>query len=83
MDTEVDLEQGMDKTHFVVGMLVALKQLTWEQALPIMAHFDSLDVRKTGRLRAIDLSCAGRHEKMLQANQKVRSSLHPPPCSLC
>ena len=48
------LETGMDKTEFVVSTLVLLGVLTWQDALPVMRHFDQLDVKKTGRLNAHD-----------------------------
>lgn len=48
------LENGMDRTEFVVSTLVLLGVVTWRDALPVMRHFDQLDVNKRGRLNAAD-----------------------------
>ena len=45
--------EGLDKTEFVVAMLVQLGVLDWAEALPVMRHFDILDSNHRGyRMRA-------------------------------
>ena len=50
---EEDAQAGMDKAEFVVGMLVLLGVCEWEDAEPIMEHFEHLDVNKSGRLESL------------------------------
>ena len=50
--------QGLDKADFVVGMLVLLGVCEWEDAEPIMEHFDSLDTNGSGRLEKHEFQAA-------------------------
>ena len=63
--------EGLDKTEFVVAMLVQLGMLEWEEVLPVMHHFDILDTARSGRLGTADLVAeAQRDEQKLSAMQE-------------
>ena len=47
--------ESINKVEFVVGTLAVLNLLKWEDALPIMQHFDQLDVSGDGVLSSEDL----------------------------
>lgn len=49
---------GMDKAEFVVGMLVLLGAVEWEDADAIMEHFDTLDINGDGTLNAAEFQAA-------------------------
>ena len=51
-------QAGLDKADFVVGMLVLLGVCEWEDAEPIMEHFDSLDTNGSGRLEKHEFQAA-------------------------
>jgi len=47
---------GVDKTEFVVGMLVKLEMVKWADVEPFIAQFEMLDVDGSGRLTEHDLA---------------------------
>jgi len=53
---------GVDKTEFVVGLLVELELVAWEEVEPFIAQFEILDVDGTNFLTADDLHNASRTE---------------------
>ena len=54
--SDVAVDEGIDKVEFVVGMLVLLGVLDWEEATPVMKHFDQMDLSKRGRLYQVPLT---------------------------
>ena len=46
---------GIDKLHFVLGMLTNLKVVQWEQVQPFLDVFDAWDEHGTGFLHADDI----------------------------
>ena len=46
---------GIDKLHFVLGMLTNLKVVQWEQVQPFLDVFDAWDEHGTGFLNADDI----------------------------
>ena len=47
---------GVDKLEFVIGMLVKLELVQWNDVEPFIAQFDMLDVDGSGRLTEEDLA---------------------------
>jgi len=70
--------RGVDKTEFVVGMIVALGMLEKEDVAPFLKQFDQIDVDGSGRLTHDDLEQAAHavaaKRRQLTQRQLTRSA---------
>ena len=57
-------------------MLVLLGVLAWEEATPVMQHFDQLDARKRGRLFPEDFEAAARSRLKTAEDSRVHRAQH-------
>ena len=75
--SKLDFEGGsweITETEFVVGMLVQLGLVTWQQAQPFISHFKHMDADKNGHVteqELIDLAVE-MHRKHSVNNDQIR-----------